>query len=151
MGRYDDAMYRYLSDNDRFADLFNAVLFGGKKVLRGEQLEPDGERYADSVCREEPELSPGSGSALCAEGRPEEASAGERIHAEKEALQKAEPPGNRKGSPAKPGKSRKLPGYEKGFRDIKKRLRTGESFVVTAVENQDAIDYAMPWRIMRSA
>ena len=47
MGRYDDAMYRYLSDNDRFADLFNAVFFGGKKVLRGEQLEPDGERYAD--------------------------------------------------------------------------------------------------------
>lgn len=126
-------MYRYLSDNDRFADLFNAVFFGGKKVPQGEQLEPDGERYADSVCRKEPELSPGSGSMPCAKGPVED----------------AETSGNRKGSPAKPGKSHKLPEYEKGFRDIKKRLRTGESFVVTAVESQEAIDYAMPWRIMR--
>ncbi len=30
MGKYDDAMYRYLADNDRFADLFNAVFFDGR-------------------------------------------------------------------------------------------------------------------------
>ncbi|MCM1536536.1 MAG: hypothetical protein NC126_11510, partial [Clostridium sp.] len=32
MGKNDDAMYRYLSDNDRFADLFNAVFFDGRQI-----------------------------------------------------------------------------------------------------------------------
>lgn len=40
MGKYDDAMYDYFADNERFADLFNAVFFDSKPVLKGEQLEP---------------------------------------------------------------------------------------------------------------
>ena len=56
MGKYDDAMYRYLSDNDRFADLFNAVLFGGERVLQGEMLESASERYVE-VNPETAELS----------------------------------------------------------------------------------------------
>lgn len=103
MGKYDDAMYAYLSDNDRFADLFNAVLFDGEKVLRGDMLEPDSERYADVVLQEGLE-------------RPDA----------------------------------RLPLAESSFRDIKKRLKTGEGFVVTAIENQNDIDYAMPWRVMSS-
>ncbi|MBQ8116828.1 MAG: Rpn family recombination-promoting nuclease/putative transposase [Lachnospiraceae bacterium] len=34
------------------------------------------------------------------------------------------------------------------YRDIIKRLPNGERFVVLAIENQDSIDYEMPWRIM---
>ena len=103
MGKYDDAMYRYLSDNDRFADLFNAVLFDGRVVVRGEMLEDASERCVEVV-------SDTVSQAGTGEGRPK---------------------------------------YEKSVRDIRKRMRTGESFIVTAIENQNAIDYAMPWRIMR--
>ncbi len=102
MGKYDDAMYRYLSDNERFADLFNAVLFDGRPVVRGELLEDASERcvdvFSDAVFQ---------------------AKAVEQLR------------------------------YERSIRDIRKRMRTGESFIITAVENQNAIDYAMPWRIMR--
>lgn len=45
MGKYDDAMYQFLSNNERFADLFNGVLFGGRQVLHAEVLEGDSERY----------------------------------------------------------------------------------------------------------
>ena len=38
MGKYDDAMFRYLSDNNRFADLFNGILFGGKQLIMWEKL-----------------------------------------------------------------------------------------------------------------
>ncbi len=103
MGRYDDAMYRYLSDNDRFADLFNAVLFDGRVVVRGEMLEDASERCVEAV-------SDTVSQAGTGEGRPR---------------------------------------YEKSVRDIRKRMRTGECLIVTAIENQAAIDYAMPWRIMR--
>ncbi len=98
MGKYDDAMYCYLSDNDRFADLFNAVLFDGRAVIRGELLEDASERCVDVVTQT------GAGGQ---------------------------------------------PGYEKSVRDIRKRMKTGECFIVTAIENQNVIDYAMPWRIMR--
>ena len=102
MGKYDDAMYRYLSDNDRFADLFNAVFFDGRAVVQGEMLEDASERCVEVVSD--------AVSSAGARGRPQ---------------------------------------YEKSVRDIRKRMRTGESFIVTAIENQNAIDYAMPWRIMR--
>ena len=113
MGKYDEAIYNYLSDNDRFADLFNAVFFGGKQVLKGELLEPDSERHV-AVRPED--------AAGCFDGD-----------------SKAVPRKN----------ARKLLVTESRSRDIKKRAKTGESFVVTAVENQEVIDYAMPWRIMQ--
>ena len=102
MGKYDEAMYRYLSDNDRFADLFNAVLFGGRAVVQGELLEDASERYVDVL-----------------------SDAASRMGAGEQ------------------------PRYDSSVRDIRKRMRTGECLVVTAIENQSAIDYAMPWRIMR--
>ena len=97
MGKYDDAMYCYLSDNHRFADLFNAVIFNGRAVVQGELLEDASERCVDVI----PQMG------------------GER------------------------------PQYEKSVRDIRKRIKSGESFVITAIGNQAAIDYAMPWRIIR--
>ncbi len=102
MGKYDDAMYRYLSDNDRFADLFNAVLFDGRSVVRGEMLEDASERCLDVFLDET--------SRAETEGQPR---------------------------------------YEKSVRDIRKRMKTGECLIITAIENQNDIDYAMPWRIMR--
>lgn len=41
MGKYDVAVCHYLSDNERFAELFNASEFGGKPVLAAEdKLHP---------------------------------------------------------------------------------------------------------------
>ena len=98
MGKYDIAICNYLSDNDRFAELFNASEFGGKQVLRGDMLESDDGRYT--------------------------------ILRPKRKQNKKEPQtGNR-------------------FRDIKKRTRNGDWLVVTAIENQDNIDYTMPLRMM---
>ncbi len=34
------------------------------------------------------------------------------------------------------------------YRNIKKRLPNGSHFVILAIENQDNVDYEMPWRIM---
>ena len=38
MGRADNALQEYWEDEEKFADLFNAMLFGGKKVILPEQL-----------------------------------------------------------------------------------------------------------------
>ncbi|MDE7253180.1 MAG: Rpn family recombination-promoting nuclease/putative transposase, partial [Acetatifactor sp.] len=48
MGKYDDAMYSFLSDNGRFADLFNGAVFGGEKVLQADALEEGAERYVQT-------------------------------------------------------------------------------------------------------
>lgn len=101
MGKYDDAMYRYLSDNDRFADLFNAVLFGGRAVLRGEDLESHAERSVDV-----------------------------RL-------------------PASKGISSLVPEFRNGVRDIVKRFGSKAGFLVLGVENQNTVDYAMPYRILQ--
>lgn len=38
MGEIDDIMYRYLSNRERFADLFNGILFQGKNIIFPDQL-----------------------------------------------------------------------------------------------------------------
>lgn len=95
MGKYDDAMFRYLSDNNRFADLFNAAVFSGEEVLRGDMLENDSERYVTVESQED------------------------SVH------------------------------IENRFRDLKKRMKNGNWLAITAVENQEAIDYTMPLRMMK--
>lgn len=45
MGEADLIMRDYLSSKERFADLFNGVLFRGKQVVRPEQLERMRTRY----------------------------------------------------------------------------------------------------------
>ncbi len=45
MGRYDNALYDFLSDNERFADLFNGAVFQGREVLKADALEEASERY----------------------------------------------------------------------------------------------------------
>lgn len=100
MGKYDDAMYRYLSDNDRFADLFNAVLFGGRTVVRGENLESHAERSVDV-----------------------------------------------KTSVTKQPSS--VPKFQNSTRDIIKRFGSEAGLWVLGVENQNEIDYTMPYRILQ--
>lgn len=39
MGRADIAVKNWLNDSERFADLFNGVVFGGRQVVRSEELE----------------------------------------------------------------------------------------------------------------
>jgi len=95
MGKKDDAMYDYLEDPNKFADLVNVVLHQGMQVVEGSMLKPDDIRYV------------------------------KRSDMKKE-RQKS---GNR-------------------YRDLKKRLINGGWVAVAAIENQDAVDYAMPMRIM---
>lgn len=47
MGQIDIAMRQYLSDNERFADLFNGVFFRGKKVIKSEELAEASEVYGE--------------------------------------------------------------------------------------------------------
>lgn len=47
MGKQDNALYHYLEDNRRFADLFNGAVFQGKMVVSGSMLESDDGRYVE--------------------------------------------------------------------------------------------------------
>ena len=40
MGKPNIAVNHWLSDNSRFADLFNGIVFGGEQIVRPEELEP---------------------------------------------------------------------------------------------------------------
>lgn len=39
MGKKDTKAKEYLSDNERFADLCNVILFDGEQVIRAESLQ----------------------------------------------------------------------------------------------------------------
>ena len=45
MGRKNEAMLSYLEDEERFADLFNQVYFGGSQVVDAKELEEASEAY----------------------------------------------------------------------------------------------------------
>ena len=82
--------YTYLSDNLRYADLFNGVLFGGEEVISADHLTGDDTKLV---------------------------------------------------IPSK--------GKKKGrYRDIVRKYENGVSYAVLGVENQEAVDYTMPLRIM---
>lgn len=46
MGKENDVMLSYLGDNERFADLFNYCYFGGKRVVKPQELEEASEVYS---------------------------------------------------------------------------------------------------------
>lgn len=48
MGKANVAVNNWLSDNERFADLFNGALFEGRQIIRPEELEPL-DREADII------------------------------------------------------------------------------------------------------
>ena len=82
--------YTYLSDNVRYADLFNGVLFGGKEVIVPERLQGEDTKLV---------LSSEDGK----KGR---------------------------------------------YRDVIRKYESGVSYTILGVENQEVVDYTMPFRIM---
>ncbi|MBR1854888.1 MAG: hypothetical protein IJ794_17375 [Lachnospiraceae bacterium] len=101
MGKCDETMYNYLSEPERFADLFNAGCFHGRQLVEADKLEQLAER-----------------------------------------VQISEVPKQRR--------SRKYKTRPKSiYRDIRMKLPDGTKFIILAVEDQQVIDYEMPWRIMR--
>ncbi len=66
MGRQNDAVLSYLEAADRFADVYNAVCFHGKQVIRPEDLEEASEGYSrmpESRSRGKKEKSAGTSRA----------------------------------------------------------------------------------------
>lgn len=87
MGKLNQVLYRYLSDTERFADLFNAVCFKGERHIQGSDLTESSEQYAV--------------------------------------------------------------GNMWRLRDIKMRMQSGELLRMLAIENQNHVDYSMPFRCMQ--
>ena len=101
MGKISNSINHYLSDNRRFADLFNGICFQGESVIRAEELSEGTQVYYEMA--QEPE---------------------------------------------KIGQSKKANGRKERTRDICKRLKTGGVLRILAVENQEKVDYTMPYRCM---
>jgi len=120
MGKHDEVLYEFFSDDDRFADFFNGAVFHGETVVRAELLEEASERCSVEQVKENSmatEQLSGKGAGA-ASGNKRKKSSG------------------------------KLIGHSK-YRDIKKRAVNGMDFAIMAIENQSDIDYTMPWRIMQ--
>lgn len=94
MGKYAETMDLYMSNNDRFAEMFNIAVFQGESVVRADELEDDEAHYIENSREQQ--------------------------------------------------FTRKL----HRFRDVKKRTKSGEKLILTAIENQEIIDYTMPYRMM---
>ncbi len=45
MGKYDDVLYDYFTDEERFADFYNGAVFHGRNVVQADTLEDASERY----------------------------------------------------------------------------------------------------------
>lgn len=52
MGKINDVLQRYLSDRERFADLFNVAYFHGEQVIMHKDLKEENVRYADGQQRD---------------------------------------------------------------------------------------------------
>ena len=101
MGKISNSISHYLSDNRRFADLFNGICFQGEAVVRAEELSDGTQVYYGAM---------------------------------------EDPAGEYQGKKPKGRKER--------TRDICKQLKTGGTLRILAVENQEMVDYTMPYRCM---
>lgn len=97
MGKIDVAIYEYISDKTRIADLFNGVYFDGMQAIRAEDIEDYEEKY----------------------------------------------PLKKKASGGKKGRRGNA-----RYRDIVKKWKIGGTLRVLAIENQNFVDYTMPFRCM---
>lgn len=130
MGKVDTVMKNYLQDKARFADLFNGVFFGGRQVILPQELSEASESYVGS--REVPYLPVrAKGIEL----------SGEKTKSE----QLKEIPTQQSQRQSKPEVSGE---YFGRVRDIKMRLRQGTTLRILALENQNYVDYTMPYRCM---
>lgn len=97
MGKVNDVMRHFLSDNERFADLFNGIFFHGQQVILAGDLSEASEQYTEHEMSSQLDV-----------GR----------------------------------RSMRI-------RDIKKHLKTGPFLRILAVENQNLVDYSMPFRCLQ--
>ena len=118
MGRINDVMLDYLKDNARFADLFNGCCFQGQKVVKVPDLAEGSEIYVEYGQKLPQRKKQGS------------------------ALWKKDDMSDHSASADAPRKS------VKRERDIKKILKSGMTLRILGVENQEHVDYTMPWRVM---
>ena len=107
MGKISNSINHYLSDNRRFADLFNGVCFHGETVVRAEDLSENTQVYYGVTGKADKNL------------------------------------GIRQ-----TGSSERYPERRNLTRDICKQLKSGGMLRILAVENQEKVDYTMPYRCM---
>lgn len=96
MGKISTSINRYLSDNRRFADLFNGICFQGKAVIHERDLQEVSQVYYEGM-----------------------------------------------------GMTGKSEGRKERIRDICKLLKTGEMLRILALEDQEMVDYSMPFRCLQ--
>lgn len=107
MGKISNSINHYLSDNRRFADLFNGICFQGESVVRAEDLSEASQVYYG--------ITDVSGESRTAH---------------------------------QTGESETHPEPKNRTRDICKQLKNGGTLRILAVENQEKVDYTMPYRCM---
>ena len=107
MGKISSTINHYLSDNRRFADLFNGICFQGESVVRAEDLSDTSQVYYGI-----------SGTA------------------------------DKNPAARQTGESETHPKRRDRTRDICKQLKGGGTLLILAVENQEKVDYTMPYRCM---
>ena len=107
MGTISNSINHYLSDNRRFADLFNGICFQGETVVRAEELAENTQVYYGITG------TAGKNQATRQTVRDE-----------------------------------RYPVRRDRTRDICKRLKSGGVLRILAVENQEKVDYTMPYRCM---
>ena len=56
MGKKDEYQYDYLDDNERFADQVNGALFGGRQIIKPDELEPADAQADPHYSAAEPDL-----------------------------------------------------------------------------------------------
>ena len=107
MGKISNSINHYLSDNRRFADLFNGICFHGEMVIREEDLSENTQVYYG-----------------------------------------VEGTVNRNPGVRRTGIGERYPERRNRTRDICKRLKSGGALRILAVENQEKVDYTMPYRCL---
>ena len=122
MGKVNNVINNYFRNKQRFADLFNGIYFDGNSVLMPEQMEDVSTVYYECIPTNNTSTALQSGI-------------------NRDILLTA----SASQTKSKKKRSRK-PSRREYIRDIRMRLTSGETFQLFALENQDSIDYTMPFR-----
>ena len=130
MGKVDTVMKNYLQNKTRFADLFNGVFFGGRQIILPQELSEASESY---VGRQEVQHLPVRVKGIELSGE------------KTKAVQLKEIPTGQSQRQSQPEASGE---YFGRVRDIKMRLHQGTTLRILALENQNYVDYTMPYRCM---
>ena len=126
LGKSDVILKQWLKNKERFADLFNAVIFDGEQVIKPEELE---------------ELNSESGIVIAS-------AIGENDTEEKNDRNVEYSTEEEKNRDEKQRKNKVYHRTEQRYRDMVMRWKGEAELAVLALENQGTIHYAMPVRGM---